>query len=151
MARKSDYTDAIADVICERLAEGTPLVTMCKETGMPGYSTVLRWRSERDEFRDRYARAREDAADTLADKIQGMAERVEDGTLDPQAGRVAIDALKWIASKLKPSRYGDRQTIEHQGDTKFRAVDHCPEWLQQAIAEGHASAVQQEDEEPTTH
>jgi hypothetical protein len=98
-----------------------------------------------------YARAREDCADTLADKICDLARRVETGELDYNAGRVAIDALKWIASKLKPKAYGDRQAIEHQGEVKvFQAKDHCPEWLQQAISDIHAKS-DQEDDEPTTH
>ncbi len=84
-----------------------------------------------------YARAREDAADTLADQIREMAGRVERGELEPNAGRVAIDALKWIASKLKPREYGDRAQLDMTAslDVTTRAIDHCPEWMRKKIEE----------------
>jgi hypothetical protein len=84
-----------------------------------------------------YARARQDAADTLADQIRELAGRVERGELEPNAGRVAIDALKWIASKLKPREYGDRAQLDVAAslDVTARVSDHCPEWMKNAIEE----------------
>ncbi len=84
-----------------------------------------------------YARARQDQADTLADEIRELAGRVERGELEPNAGRVAIDALKWIASKLKPKQYGDRARVDMAGslDLTTRVSDHCPEWMKNAIEE----------------
>ena len=40
---------------------------------------------------------------------------MERGELDPQAGRVVIDARKWAASKLAPKRYGERIAQEITG------------------------------------
>ena len=81
--------------------------------------------------------AREDAADTLADKIQTLADRVEKGELDPHRGRVSIDALKWVASKLKPQSYGDRIHQEHSGAIGGANVadikPEAPEWLKELI------------------
>jgi hypothetical protein len=106
--RPTIFTDELADTICERLAEGETLVKICKDEAMPSYRTVLNWRSHIPAFKIKYDAAREDAADTMADEIKEMALDVKDGRLDPQAGRVAIDAYKWTASKLKPKSYGDR-------------------------------------------
>ena len=33
--------------------------------------------------------------------------------VNPNAARVAIDALKWTASRLLPKRYGDRLDVQH--------------------------------------
>ena len=63
------------------------------------------------EFAEQYARAREVQAETLADEIVSIAD--EDG--DPQRQRLRVDARKWVASKLKPKRYGDKVTNEHTG------------------------------------
>ena len=62
---------------------------------------------------------------------------MEKGELEPNAGRVAIDALKWIASKLKPREYGDRAQLDMTAslDVTTRAIDHCPEWMKEAIKE----------------
>ncbi len=142
--RPSIYSREVADEICRRIAEGEPLTKICKEPKMPAYSTVLGWRvgdMGDGEFSERYARARQDGADALADKIRELAERVETGKLDPNAGRVAIDALKWIASKLKPRAYGDRLELAGQVGTTTDVVDQAPEWLKQAIKERAAEAA----------
>ena len=88
-----------------------------------------------------YARAREDAADTLADEIRELAGRVEKGKLEPNAGRVAIDALKWIASKLKPREYGDRAQLDVAASLEVtsRPADNMPQWMKEAIEEQSGS------------
>lgn len=75
---------------------------------------MLRWLHDEDrqDFRDQYARAREDQADTYADQMVEIAD-TED---DPQRARVRIDARKWVSSKLRPKRYGDRLDLNHGGN-----------------------------------
>ncbi len=134
--RPTLYSETLAEEICLRIAEGAPLTKICKDGDMPGYTTVQRWRGDNPDFRAMYARAREDAADTLADEIITLARRVENGELNPHAGRVVIDALKWIASKLKPREYGERHHFEMSG--KVQAIDdrpsnNAPEWLTREV------------------
>ena len=63
-----------------------------------------------------------------------MAQKVVDGNLDPNAGRVAIDALKWIASKLKPKAYGDRSHVDVKSEIAYAPVsEDAPAWLKEAI------------------
>ncbi len=133
--RPSTYTSSMGEQICERIAEGEPLTKICKDRQIPAYRTVLSWRVANEEFQHMYARARQDAADTLADQIRELAGRVERGELEPNAGRVAIDALKWIASKLKPKQYGDRAQLDVAAsvDVTTRAADNMPEWMKEAI------------------
>lgn len=109
--RPSDYSQEIADEICERLINGQSLNSICKRDDMPGATTVYRWIDEKPAFRDKYARARSDQADTLADEILDIA---DDGDEDVQRSKLRVDARKWVASKLKPKKYGDR--IAHAGD-----------------------------------
>ncbi len=148
--RPSIYTSAVAEEICERIAEGEPLTKICRDEQIPAYRTVLGWRVANEEFQHMYARARQDAADTLADQIRELAGRVEKGKLEPNAGRVAIDALKWIASKLKPREYGDRAQIDVAArvDVTTRASDFCPEWMREQIEESSRSLG--EGSEPIT-
>ncbi len=110
-------TPEIFDRICERLAEGESLRSICRDEGMPGMSTIFRFlRDEANESaRQQYARAREDQADTDADKISEHADMVAAGLIDPQAARVAIDAWKWSAGKRKPKVYGDKLDLNHGG------------------------------------
>lgn len=61
---------------------------------------------------DTIARARENGADTLAEETVAIADSVRDaGQFDSarvNAARLAVDARKWVASKLKPKTYADR-------------------------------------------
>jgi hypothetical protein len=125
--RPSLYTEEIAAHICGRLAAGEPLVRICDTEGMPHVATVYRWLAAREDFRDLYARAREDQADTLADEILAIADTPqlgvktktdEDGKTETTEGdmiehrRLRVDARKWIAAKLKPKKYGDKLDLE---------------------------------------
>lgn len=109
----------LIDGICTRLTEGESLVAICQSKGMPSYATVRRWLERGDEqgapaeyvqFPVRYARAREDQADALADEMLDVARNATEK--NTQAKRLLIDTLKWRASKLKPKVYGNR--IEHR-------------------------------------
>jgi len=111
MGRPSDYTIEMATTICSRLAEGEPLVRMCKDPDMPGVVTVYRWLAADEAFRNMYARARDDQADTLADEIIEVADSVG----DPNDKRLRVDARKWVAAKLKPRKYGDKLETAHTG------------------------------------
>lgn len=130
MGRPSDYTEDLAIEICARLASGESLVRMCKADDMPSVSTVYRWIQAHEEFRDNYTRAREDQADTLADEILDIANTPvvgvktktnEKGEVETTEGdmiehrRLQVDARKWIAAKLKPKKYGDKQQTEVTG------------------------------------
>ena len=108
--RPSRYTAEIADEICERLASGESLRSICRNDHMPGQTTVFRWLSENTEFWEQYARAREAQAECLADELVEIADEVQDtdDMVKVQAAKLRIDTRKWAASKLKPSRYGDR-------------------------------------------
>lgn len=128
--RPTIYSDEIVETICERLAVGQSLTSICKEPDMPGLSTVFRWLEDKPEFRERYARAREAQADALDAEIADVArqdpERVTitigdnvtktsvDGA-EVQHRRLLIDALKWRAAHLKPKVYGDKIQTEHSG------------------------------------
>lgn len=121
--RPTIYTDEIADSILTRLADGEPLTRICKEPDLPGLTTVYRWLESDDSFRDKYARAREEQADTLADEIVRIADEApppdgETGKIDSAWvawQRNRVEARKWTASKLKPKKYGDKLTNEHTG------------------------------------
>ena len=127
---KSTYTTQMADIICIRLSEGESLKGIVRSEGMPDRATVYRWLLEQPAFCDKYARAREEQADTLADEIIAIADespeinevrdkngdvidiKIDSGYVAYQKQR--IEARKWTAMKLKPKKYGDK--LELAGD-----------------------------------
>lgn len=129
IGRPSTYSKDLALDICVRLAEGSPLTRICRAPNMPTLATVYRWLADERyaEFRDMYARAREDQADTLADEIIEIS---DDGSNDTyvdangnekvdndvvQRSKLRVDARKWVAAKLRPRKYGDKVTNELTG------------------------------------
>lgn len=137
MPRPADFSDELADHICERISDGKSLREICAAEDMPNRSTVFRWlaHGDRTAFRDQYARAREAQADALADEIVSIADQpliatttvdkevVCDKVLQPtsetrtsdavERSRLMVDARKWVASKLAPKKYGNK--LEHSG------------------------------------
>ena len=100
---------------------------------MPGIRTVYTWLSGNETFQQMYARAREDQADTLADEIIAIADEQHEvvsetgKVFDPEVNRdkLRVDARKWIASKLKPKKYGDKTEVEHTGDLKIGVISYA--------------------------
>lgn len=138
--RPSDYTTEKADAICERLALGESLRSICRDEAMPAMSTVFRWLTLESGFSDQYARAREEQAEALADEIVSIADESEVSVkhegedvriaLDATAvarNRLRVDSRKWVASKLKPKKYGDRQVLA--GDPEAPLVSTTDEQI----------------------
>src|ERR1019366_5373900 len=122
--RPSDYSAAdIADTIGDRLAGGESLRAICADAGMPDRATVSRWLARYEEFRDLYGCAREWQAECLVDKILEIArdsrgdyveKRLPDGKVvrvvdheNIALARLRINALKWIAARMAPRKYGN--------------------------------------------
>ena len=130
MGRPSKFTLKLADLICERLSDGESLRTICEDDDMPNRSAVFRWLAAHEGFRSQYAHARESQADTLADEILDLADRLRLGiktTTKPngdtetvegdmvERAKLQIEARKWLAGKLRPKVYGDKVHQEVTG------------------------------------
>lgn len=115
VGRPSKYSESLALELCARVARGMSLKSICEMEDMPHMVTILRWLRDDVEFRSMYARAKDDAADALADDILDLADRVLTDEIDANSARVAIDAKKWVAAKLKPRKYGDKIDMTTNG------------------------------------
>lgn len=113
VGRPSKFTQELADKICERIANGESLRSICADKGMPDKATVHRWCAESSEFCDQYAHAREGQAEFYADEIIEISDTATSD--DVAVARLRVDARKWYAAKLAPKKYGDKLTTEHTG------------------------------------
>lgn len=136
MARASEYTQETADLICEQVADGRSLRSICADAGMPDKATVFRWLAAHEAFRDQYARARESQADSLFDDILEIADTAEDA----QIARLRVDARKWMAGKLRPKVYGEKVElggkIDHEHTHEHRAVSEVNQRLADLLGLG---------------
>ena len=124
--RPSKYSDALADLICTRLIDGESLLSICKDADMPNAQTVFAWILSKPDFSNKYARAREVQADTMADQILTISDDGKNDWMEKhgsgdvgwqlngehvQRSRLRVDARKWLASKMAPKKYGDKVTL----------------------------------------
>lgn len=139
VGRPSTYTKELADKICGELAQGLSLRTVCRPDEMPAVSTIFCWMRMFPEFSEQYAKAKEEAADALVEEILDIA---DDGTNDwmeihdkdggsigyrvngehINRSRLRVDSRKWIASKLKAKKYGEKITQEHSGSISLEGI-----------------------------
>ena len=117
--RPSLHTPELECELLDRLSRMS-MVKVCDMPDMPARSVIYRWMDDIEGFQDKYARACDERADHRAELIDDIAERCLSGEVDPQAARVAIDAHKWTASKLKPKKYGERLDLGNAGGTPFK-------------------------------
>lgn len=124
MAGKSEwpFDKSVADTICDLVAEGQNLHVIGKIKGYPPRWRIYEWLRENSEFSDNYVRAREDRADWRAARIDGITEKLLDGTIDPGAARVAVDNEKWQAGREKPKVYGDRTVLAGDSENPLQVV-----------------------------
>jgi|TARA_R110002020_G_scaffold414785_1_gene624249 hypothetical protein len=94
--------------ICDELADGKSLNSICKRDDMPHRVTVLQAVQRDDELYEMYARARAIGAETLADEIhdvsrQGL-ESVDKqmANAEVQRRRLQVDSLKWTYARQQP-------------------------------------------------
>ena len=119
MGRPSSYSEEIADILCEEIAQGAALYRLCEtRDDFPTARTVYNWLENVPEFFRKYARARERQQDFEADHIIAIADEATDANL----ARLRVDARKWRMSKLAPKKYGDRVELEHGGKVQIEAV-----------------------------
>lgn len=128
MAGVTTYSEAIADAICERIADGESLRDICQSDDMPARSTVFKWLSEQPSFSDRYTRAREEQADAIFDEALSIADDARNDWMERhnqdgesvgwqlngehvQRSRLRIETRKWVAGKLRPKVYGDKVSL----------------------------------------
>lgn len=102
--------------------------SVCRDESMPSARTLFTWMRVHPEFLQQYTRAKEESADALSDEMIDIA---DDGSNDwmerknaegenigwqvngehVQRSRLRVETRKWIASKLKPKKYGDKLAL----------------------------------------
>lgn len=68
MAKPTLYTQQAADEIIERLSGGETLASICRREGMPKRQTVSDWKHAHPDFSERFAQARDDGFDVIAEE-----------------------------------------------------------------------------------
>lgn len=120
--RPTDYNEELALKICEALASSAiGLRKLCdSRDDFPDVATVRKWVVRHEWFGDQYMKALANRAMWLAEEIEEIADDSKKDTYIDDNGnkkvdsevvarsRLRVDTRKWIASKLLPKIYGDK-------------------------------------------
>lgn len=131
-----EYTQELADKVCEFLMDGYSLRKIEAVEGMPKRLTILKWLRENESFQTQYAHAREEQADCLADEILDIA---DNSVLPSDDRRVKIDTRKWYAGKLKPKKYGEKQQVDMDVTSKGESINPAVSRLSELAAKINVS------------
>jgi hypothetical protein len=127
MARPTLYSEKMGKAICLAISEGASLREICAIDSMPDKSSIFKWLVTHKEFTDQYAHARAVQAEMSTEEMLYIADDVTgdvSGELQipngvaVQRAKLRIETRKWIASKLLPKKYGDKQQMEHTGEVQ---------------------------------
>ncbi len=149
--RPSTYTPEIEAEIFERLAAGESLRAICQAEHLPSDFAVRNWviQDKPPGISSRYAHARSMGLDSQAEEIIEIADtcrigekrKIIEGTQDKEGNigpdqvevttgdmieraRLQVDARKWLLSKMRPDKYGDRTVLAGDKDSPLEV--HTP-------------------------
>ena len=141
MTKVFEYTEELGTEICEAIAQSSEgLKSLIRQNPhWPRYATVRKWIRINSAFADLYARAKLDQADLLVEEILEISDdKSRDNIVKINSegeeyevcnsewvnrSRLRVDTRKWLASKLAPKLYGERNT-EKQTDGKSYLEDN---------------------------
>lgn len=121
---------AMAEEICEWIAQGKTLREFCRQDGKPAWQTVYGWLDKDAEFRRRFAHARERGEEAIAQECLNIAdspvigeeiETTDDGRVKVKRGdmlghrKLQIETRLKLLAKWNPKKWGDKVDLNHGG------------------------------------
>jgi transposase-like protein len=116
--RPSTYNLAVAQVICERLANGETLTAIGRDPTMPGFGTILGWVKRHPEFEAMYVQARQMFADYLLDQARDGALASTHATV--WSDRLRFDTIRWMTARMAPRKYCERLVVDAEVSARRR-------------------------------
>lgn len=132
MGRPQQYNEELAKRICQKIACGESLRSICANQDMPARGTVIRWVLTKDNkgFRDQFDAACQGRAELWAEELVDLADATDPGEV--QKAKLKIETRKWVMSKLLAQRYGDKLEVKQTGKVEH---DHTLDLSQYTPAE----------------
>lgn len=131
--RPPEYTQKIADEVCNRISQGESLRNIVKDKHLPSASTICRWLLDesKKEFWEQYEKARNIQAELMFEELLDIADdgtndfmerEYKDGgtyiTKNDEAigrSRLRVDTRKWYLSKVLPKKFGEKVDVTTNG------------------------------------
>lgn len=157
MPKPWPYDPDIADIVLTRIAQGgnrSALAhVLADDDRLPGVTTWFKWLQDEPDLAKAYTRACEARAEVKAAEIEEIADNPELGETETdklvdgnvftevkradmlEHRRLRIETRKWIAAKLNPKKYTERQQVEHSGSIHHTVSDLSDDELNAKLLE----------------
>lgn len=109
--RPTKYDPFVVDLVCQRVANGEALSTICQDPDMPTYSTLMSWRRAHSKVEEQLAIAREERAERRVDEALEIAMKNEDFKFPTQAAKLKVETLMQVAA-FENKRYAPKTKVE---------------------------------------
>ena len=143
--RPSVYTVELAERICSEIASGRSLRSICMQKEFPSMETVFSFMRKYPYFLVNYTNAQAERTEAQAEEILEIADNIESDSIDiigpngiiigqrenkewVNRSRLRIETRKWLMSKMKPKKYGDKIDFTSNGEkiTGFNFLPTTP-------------------------
>jgi hypothetical protein len=128
MGRPSKFKPELIEAICERLSNGEPMASICRDEAMPHRDTIRKWRDADPEVNRLIVRAREDGEHAIAADCLNIADNngkdmrvLESGVevVDSdvvQRAKLRIDTRLKLLAKWNPKKWGEKVDVTSGGN-----------------------------------
>jgi hypothetical protein len=147
--------------ICTRIALGEPLRQICREEGMPHWTTFYDWLRSDNELFLRFAQARELGFDAIAEETLEIADDASNDWMEKndkdgnfigyvlngehvQRSKLRIETRLKLLAKWSPNKYGDKVEISGiggQNGQQVAPVYQAPELTKEEWLKAHGIKV----------
>lgn len=115
LQKRYPFSQTLADLIVQKVIEGTYLSDIPKIKGFPDAYTIARWRSSSAEFDTDIRFAKKMRAERLRDEALKAAEESVGKQAEYVSGyKLKVDTLKWAAEKDCPEEFGNKVEVKGQ-------------------------------------
>lgn len=109
-------------------------MAICRDESMPRLRTVYDWRDADESFAARFARAREEGYDAIAQDCLEIADETGHDTKEGRNGelipdnewitrsRLRVETRLKLLAKWSPKKYGEKVDVEHSGELKVKVT-----------------------------
>ena len=140
------YTEKLGTNICAQVAEGKGIREIFRGLDL-NRKTWYDWLKRYEDLRKLYEISLKERAEVLGEETLDIADENPEYVVDYKGGRrvdtgwvqrqrLRVDTRKWMAAKLKPSKYGDSSMIK----AEVKDTSHKKDWLDDILAKADKNA-----------
>ena len=117
------YDPLMAQNICDRYADGEPMLSILATPGYPRGGEFYLWTETIPELEKKWTAARRARAHSLAEETLHISDQsLKDHPAFIPAHTLRVKTRQWLAAKARPETYGEHQSLHHTGQLSIAAM-----------------------------